>query len=246
MTTQLLDITPDDYHADKHGPTLSSTIARKLVLHTPAHAREAHPRLATNYKPVESAAMDEGTILHQMLLGDDRCDILDYDDLRTNAARQARDESRARGRVPVLRKKWDEMCVLGDALKQQVAAFPADPPLFVDGRAEQTIMWSEGDVRCRARLDWLRTDLATIDDLKKSRTAEPRRWQRSFWALGYDVQAAFYLRAVKAAFDAEPQFRWVAIEPDPPFALSVFTLSPQALAKANEKIDLAVELWSAC
>lgn len=190
--------------------------------------------------------MDEGTVLHQMLLGDDRCDILDYDDFRTNAAKEARDDSRANGRVPVLQKKWDEMLVLGDALKRQVAEFPCSPPLFVDGRAEQTIVWDEGGVACRARLDWLRTDLACIDDLKKSRSAQSRAWQRSFWALGYDMQAAFYLRGVKAAFGKQPVFRWVAIEPDPPYALAVFQLSSAALAAAQVKVDLALELWSEC
>jgi hypothetical protein len=194
--------------------------------------------------------MDEGTALHQMLLGDDRVDILDHDSFRSASARDARDESRAAGRVPLLRHKWDEITKLGDALKAQVAAFPADPPLFCDGVAEQTIVWDEqwqgNKIGCRARLDWLRSDYRCIDDLKKSRSAQPRRWQRAMWPLGYDIQAAFYVRACRAVFGVEPVFRWVAIEAEPPYALSVHTLSADAMSAAQAKVDLALDIWSRC
>lgn len=249
MTVELLDVPVDTYHADLVSdiPTLNSTVAKALLLETPAHAKQKHPKLMDgDYTPKHTDAMDEGTALHQMLLGDDRCDVLDFDAFRSDAAKAARDESRGAGRVPLLRKKWDEIALIGDSLKQQVAAFPIDPPLFVDGRPEQTIVWYENGVGLRARLDWLRTDLACIDDLKKSRSAQPRRWARAMWPLGYDIQAAFYIRACRAAFGVEPVFRWVAIEPDPPYAMSVHVLSPQALAAAHEKVDLAIDLWAEC
>jgi len=246
VSATLLDISADEYHADHNGPTLNATVAKSLLLETPAHAKQKHPRLADSYVVRHTDAMDEGTALHQMLLGDDRCDIHEYDSFRTGYAKQARDASRAAGRVPLLRSKWDDITILGDSLKAQVAAFPIDPPLFVDGMAEQTIVWDEGDVGCRARLDWLRTDYRCIDDLKKARTAQPRQFHRAMFALGYDIQAAFYIRACKAAFGVEPVFRWVAIEPEPPYALSVHVLSPAALRSANDKVDLALEIWSEC
>ncbi len=249
MTVELLDVPVAAYHADALGatPSLNASVAKSLVLETPAHARQKHPRLMDGeYQQRHSDAMDEGTALHQMLLGDDRCDILDFDAFRSNEAKEARDASRAAGRVPLLRHKWDEISLLGDALKQQVAAFPIDPPLFVDGRPEQTIAWEENGVRLRARLDWLRTDLTCIDDLKKSRSAQPWKWQRAMWPLGYDIQAAFYIRACRAAFGTDPIFRWVAIEPDPPYAMTVHVLSPAALKAAHDKVDLAIELWKEC
>lgn len=246
MTVELLDVSVDDYHADVDGPSLSASIAKKLILETPAHAKAAHPRLSDNYVMKHSDAMDEGTALHQMLLGDDRVDILDHDSFRSADAKAARDESRAAGRVPMLRAKWDEILVLGDSLKQQVAAFPIDPPLFVDGMAEQTIAWEENGVRLRSRLDWLRNDYKCIDDLKKARCAQPRAFHRSMFAFGYDIQAAFYVRACKAAFGVEPVFRWVAIEPTPPYAMSVHVLSPAAMRSAHDKVDLAIDLWREC
>jgi hypothetical protein len=251
---RLLNTSVGDYHADDLGigtPTLNATVAKSLVLETPAHAKQKHPRLMDGqYVSKHTDAMDEGTALHQMLLGDDRCDIFDYDAWTTKDARADRDASRAAGRVPFKRKQWDEIALLGDALKAQVAAFPIDPPLFVDGMAEQTILWYETwegrEIACRARLDWLRSDYRCIDDLKKSRSADPRKWQRAMWPLGYDIQAAFYVRACRAAFGVEPVFRWVAIEPEPPYAMSVHVLSADAMSAAQAKVDLALDIWSRC
>jgi hypothetical protein len=247
MTVELLDIDADSYHADPwNGPSLNATVAKSLVLETPAHAKQKHPKLADSYEPKHTDAMDEGTALHQMLLGDDRCDILNYPDWRSSEARVVRDTCRIAGRTPILRKKWDEIAVLGESLKEQVAAFPIDPPLFVDGMAEQTIMWEEDGIGFRARLDWLRNDTKTIDDLKTSRSAQPRKWQRAMWPLGYDIQAAFYVRAVKVAFGVEPIFRWVAIEKEPPYALSVHVMSHDAMRAAQDKVDLAIDIWRDC
>jgi hypothetical protein len=248
MSAILLDVPPDEYHGDpwEGGPSLNASVACSLLLETPAHAKQKHPKLADNYVSKHTDAMDEGTALHQMLLGDDRCDILDYADFRGGEAKTARDVSRANGRVPLLRKKWDEILLLGDSLKSQVAAFPVDPPLFLNGIAEQTIMWEEGDIGLRARLDWLTTDYRFIDDLKKSRSAQPRAFHRGMWNYGYDIKAAFYCRAVKQAFGVEPVFRWVAIEPDPPYAMSVHVLSPAAMKSAHQKVDLAIDIWKEC
>ncbi len=244
---QLLNLSPEEYHSDPcDTPSLNSSVAATMLLQTPAHAREHHPRVATNYQPQVSPAFDEGTAIHQMLLGDDRCDILVFDDYRSKAAQEQRDISRAAGRTPILSKKWDELALLGESLKAQVAAFNIDPPLFADGIAEQSIIWEERGISCRARLDWLRTDYRCIDDLKKARTAQPRRFHKALYGYGYDIKAAFYIRAVRATFGVDPLFRWVAIEPEPPYAMSVHVLSPQALATAHEKVDLAMDLWKEC
>ena len=247
MTAQLLDITADEYHADPcETPSLNASVAASLILETPAHAKQKHPRLADTTWRKQSQALDDGTAIHQMLLGDDRCEIVHYPDFRTNEAKAKRDEIRAVGKVPVLASRWLDLEAVADSLKQQLTELPVDPPLFVDGRPEQTIIYSDEHATYRARLDWLRTDLATIDDLKKARSAQPRRFQRALYSMGYDIKAAFYVRAVRAAFGVEPQFRWVAIEADPPYALSVHTPSAEAMQAAQVRVDRAIEIWKEC
>lgn len=237
-----------DYHADLNGhtPALSSTLARLLISKTPAHARAAHPRLDPEAPRKDTDAMDMGTAVHQLLLRDDRVDVLDYDSYRTNDAKAARDASRQAGRVPLLRHKWQEAQAIADAVREQIRALNLDPVPFTEGTAEHVIRWDQNGVACRAMLDWLRDDLTVIDDLKTTADASPRGFRRKVWTLRYDIQAAFYTRAVKAAYGASPSFRWVAVETEYPYLVSVHELDSLALDNADARVDEAIDLWRGC
>ena len=70
MKAQLLEMTADDYHADKIGdvPTLSASIAQRLVTRSPLHAWTHHPRLGGATRKNAKAPtkeMDRGTIVGQ-------------------------------------------------------------------------------------------------------------------------------------------------------------------------------------
>lgn len=227
-----------EYHASGG---FSSTLARALILRTPAHAKaiaDGHGR--------DSDAMDMGTAVHQLLLRDDRVDVLDFDSFRTNDAKAARDESRAAGRIPMLTHKWEEAVQIAGRVREQIAALNLDPVPFTEGTAEHVIRWEEHGVECRAMLDWFRDDLSLIDDLKTTSDASPRGFRRKVWSLRYDIQAAFYRRAVLAYYDTQPRFRWVAVETEYPYLVTVHEPDRQALANADERVVHAVETWQHC
>jgi hypothetical protein len=95
-------------------------------------------------------------------------------------------------------------------------------------------------------LDWLRDDFTVIDDLKTTSDASPQKFARHVFNMGYDIQAAFYRRAVIEAYEAEPVFRFIVVETKPPYPVTIHTLSDRALESANVKVDLAVQLWKDC
>jgi hypothetical protein len=231
------------YHASAG---FSSTLARALILRTPAHAKaiaDGHGR--------ETDAMDMGTAVHQLLLRDDRVDVLDFDTFRTNDAKAARDLSRSQGRIPLLRHKWDEANHIAGAVREQLHALELDPVPFTEGTAEHVIRWNEAGVDCRAMLDWLRDDLQTIDDLKTTSDASPRGFQRKVWSLRYDIQAAFYLRAVagwlgEMSHPIKPRFRWVAVETEYPYLVTVHEPDKAALENADARVDEALRAWAVC
>jgi hypothetical protein len=231
------------YHASAG---FSSTLARSLILRTPAHAKavmDGHAR--------DSDAMDMGTAVHQLLLRDDRVDVLPFDSFRTNDAKAARDESRAQGRIPLLAHKWDEAQEIACRVREQIVALNLDPVPFTEGTAEHVIRWQENGMECRAMLDWLRDDLQVIDDLKTTSDASPRGFQRKVWNLRYDIQAAFYLRAVAAwsgdTFNPiKTRFRWVAVETEYPYLVTVHEPDKLALENANVRVDEAIERWKWC
>jgi hypothetical protein len=120
--------------------------------------------------------------------------------------------------------------------------------MFSDGEAEQTLVWLEDDVWCRARLDWRRKDPHAIDDYKTtSGSANPDKWARTMFDAGHDLQAAWYLRGLRALtgerLDDPAAFRFAVQETFPPYAVSVIALNPDAMFLAEKKCEYALEQW---
>jgi hypothetical protein len=138
-----------------------------------------------------------------------------------------------------------------ESAKAQMTLSYPDLFLFLRGKPEQTICWEDDhDVLCRARIDWLHDTTMAVDDYKTtSASADPRKWERTMYGMGADVQVAFYLRGLRAltgmpAHDSD--WRYVVQESYPPYALSIITLAPSAMAFANDKVQKAIDSWAFC
>jgi hypothetical protein len=248
--TGILTVPADEYHAGDEGqPRLSASIVHILCTASPLHAYTAHPRLNPHYQRVEEDKFDVGKAAHSVILeGDDNIFVVHEDTWQKNVAKEAREYARSIGKVPLLAKKRDEVMRMVDAVREQLAEHEAEPPLFSDGKPEQSLLWEEGGVLCKARLDWLRDDYAAIDDLKTTgRSADPGTYSRALFGVGGDVQAAFYLRGLAAVTtETRAQFRWVVVETSPPYALSVITPAPDVLAVGDSKVAWALAKWREC
>lgn len=246
----ILTVTAGSYHDDQldERPSLSASIAHLLCTASPAHARAAHPRLNRTYRREEKKKFDVGIAAHAMLLeGRDIVTVVDAANWTTKAAREARDDARAQGRIPLLPHEFGDVELMVLAVREQLTQHHADPPLFTAGLPEQTLVWEEDGVVCRARVDWLRDDHRTCDDLKTTtRSANPESWSRTLFSIGCDVQAAFYLRGVRALTGATPEFRWCVAESAAPYALSVVSPAPDVLELAHRKVGYAIRLWRDC
>lgn len=238
------------YHADPCAtPSLSASIARVIVKDSPLHAWAKHPRLNPQTIVDESKSFDVGTAAHELLLegGMDRVEVFEFDDWRKKAAQEARDECRARGLTPLLRKDWDQVEQMVIAANVQLDANAADPRPFTDGLPEQTIIWEDNGVLCRALVDWLHDDFSAVDDYKTAVSANPEKWCRgSLFDNGYDVQAAFYLRGIEKLTGYRPEWRWVVQEKQPPYALTVVAPQPGVIELADAKVDYAIGKWREC
>ena len=230
------------YHDDNEG-RLSQSLARPLLYRSPAHAKAILDGRVT----FESDAMTLGTAVHQLLLRDDRVCVIEADSYRTKDAQAERERCRAAGLVPILRPKFDEAREIAQHVNGQVLELQVDPTPFTKGTAEHVIRWDDrGETPCRALLDWLRDDRLFVDDLKTTGDASPDKFRRHIFNMGYDIQAAFYTRAVTAAYGIEPTFRFVVVETKPPYPVSIFQLSPRAMASAQVKVDTAMQIWNEC
>lgn len=250
MTARILDLSADQYHADQIGdtPTLSASIANVLLNQSPAHAYAKHPKLNPNYERKQEEKFEVGLAAHRLLLeGENAIEVIVADNFRTQVARDHRDEARAHGRVPLLAVDADRVIELAAAIRVRVDALNLNPVPFTDGQSEVTVVWDEGDVACRARLDWLRDDKCAIDDLKTTtRSASPESFSRTLYTMGYHVQARFYQRAIAAITGKMPDFRFVVVETAAPFAVTVFSLAPAGEALADTQIEWALATWKRC
>ena len=132
---------------------------------------------------------------------------------------------------------------------KQLDAHEADPPLFADGKAEQTLVWEEagGDVAVPAS-DWLRDDRAAIDDFKTSGSANPESFSRSVFGYGYDLQADMYCRGLHltagAAYDLS--FGCRRVRKSRPMRCRSCRSGPHVMTLARKKVDCAIEMWRRC
>lgn len=251
ITAEILNVPAHVYHADDlcARPSLSKSVIHTLLTKSPAHAWANHPKNPDCVARVDDKKYDVGTAAHTVFLeGDDSSVRVVYaDSWRTKDAKEQRDEAYAAGLTPLLERDWQNVAALADAIRAGTDRIHATPSLFVDGKPEQTLVWEEDDVVCKARVDWLHDDHSAIDDLKTTgASAAPEAWPRTAFGIGADLQQAFYVRGARAVLGVEPAFRFVTVETEPPYALSAFTMAPDALAVAEAKIDYAIGVWREC
>ncbi len=254
-----------EYHADPaQAASLSASIGKVFMDKSPYHAWLEHPKLNPDYAPKESSTFDLGTAAHDLILegGTPRICVIDPQEYRSkptkadpegsipkgwtnNSIREARDLARSNGLTPIL--PWDDAVIRH--MKKAAMTFVADSEIagiFDDGKPEQTLIWQDSGIWCRARLDWLTTDRRVILDYKSSASAQPHWFSRQIANIGYDFQAAFYLRGLKACGHPNAQFLFLAQEVDAPHACSLHGIAPSMMAIAEEKVEQAIRGWKRC
>lgn len=254
LTPGVYDMTAEVYHADPcPAPSLSSSVAKLLLDRTPRHAWFAHPRLNPAHEEEHNAAFDLGTAAHDLLLcGEGRFAVIDAADWRTNAAKEERDEAYERGLTPLLVDQMERVKLMVSLARLQLDQHEQARDAFSDGQPERTLVWQEGGIWCRCKLDWMPNkpgparifpDYKTTGD-----SAHPDEWgTRQLFNLNYDVQAAFYRRGIRAVFGIENAHFWFVVqETSAPYALSVVSPTPAALAMADRKVTEAIRMWGWC
>lgn len=250
-------IDDSEYHRDPcPEPSLSSSIGKLLVTATPRHAWQQHPRLNTAHKPRNTADFDFGKVVHATLLGTGGAfKVLAFDSFRTDAARKARDACYAANITPMLAKDYEPVADIAEAVRIQLNYSEDASRAFLPGagKAEVTIAWREQPdpklptVWCRARPDWLSDDGIMFDLKTTADNAGPEDWGRSaMFVYGYDFQAEFYRRGLRAITGREHPFLFIAVEKSPPYGIAVHGLTGEAQDAAAQDVDEAIRKWQWC
>lgn len=225
-------------------PSLTASIAHMLVERSPAHAWH---RYHADRAYRRDAAI--GTVFHALFLGSGgEYEVIDADDFRTKAAREARDVALEEGKTPIKAADFRLAEHMVEAADEQLEHHELGNFTNRPGNAEQTLIWREHNgIWCRARPDWMPDDLEAapyIVNVKTSTCAHPDVWIRRAYEAGYDLSAAHYCRGVRELLGHEVAELFVVVETEPPHGLSVIMLDGEAMALAEKKRAGAVRLWA--
>jgi len=223
-------------------PYLTPSLARTLLAKSPAHARLACP-FFPEYAPRQpTAAMIEGTVVDEMIIGDpQRVVVVDAPDWRTKAAKDKRDDAIAAGKIAVLTETAARCAMLASRLRD---ALECNGVELTHCSLRHRLFWRSEDVDCSGEPDIVdhSYDPPVVIDIKTTTicpTAD--NWSRHVAGMGYDIQAATYCEAAAAG-----NFAWLVIETVPPYSVVMHIASAALLRVGRQQWDAAKKLWARC
>lgn len=242
------DLTDAEYHADPvAGGSLSSSGARLLL----PPSCPAKFKYRADHGEAHKKVFDFGHAAHHKVLGvGAEIVVVDADSWRTNAAKAARADAYAAGKIPLL----PAAAATVDAMAAKLAADPIVASLLSPefGRAEQTLVWRDhrtGILR-RALVDQLPYPSAgrmLLVDYKSACSAEHSAIEKSIHEYGYHLQGDWYVDGVHELGLADNvAFLLVVQEKDPPYVVTVVQIHPDTLAIGAVKNAYAIEKYRHC
>lgn len=244
------DMPSEVYHQDPcPTPSLSAGGVHTLATECPKMLWQEHPRLNTAVETVNKLDFDIGRAAHLIYLEPHLFTgavvEIHADDYRTGAARAARDEARAAGKIPLL----PQHLALVNEMREAFAEYPLAANAFVGGKAEQSAFWQDTKTGawCRMRPDYVVDGGRHIVDFKTAASANPDDFSRAAFDLGYYSRAAFYLDGWQAATGVMPTEYWFVVQcKKPPYLVSVIKLDFYSLDAGREDCRRQIDTFARC
>lgn len=231
------DVPFDEYQSwpALHQSALKSMAVPKRYAYELDHPMEVTP------------AMVLGSALHCRVLERDRFEReylphpkIDKRSKKWEAFCNARDPERTKKLVP------EEVNDMANALWE----IPALGVLLTDkaSRVEVSMFWhdEELDVDFKGRLDVLNDELQTVVDLKTTRSASAGGFAAEVFKHSYQMQAALYMRGLKALGVAVTDFLFFAVETKAPFLCAGYRLIDEVIALGEAQLAEYVRRYKEC
>lgn len=228
------------YHSD---PAVGSTGLRALLV-SPAHYQ------ALGYSE-QTPAQRFGTLVHTLTL--EPHTVPDRYVAAPNVDRRTRDgkaEWAAFQEAAGAREIVDaETLSSATACATAIAAHRVGRLIRAASRIEEPIFWEDAvtGIRCKARPDAIAEYGVTMAiDVKTTRDASPRGFQRAIATYGYHVQAAHYLEACAAAGIEARGFLFACVESAPPHHVAAYLLDAEPVEEGRALRTRALDVYASC
>lgn len=220
------------YHAH---PALGSSRLREL-LKSPAHFKANTRR--------ETEALALGSLVHTLVLEPetfpDRYVVVPKIDGRTKEGKAQRAALADDPRIAV----DGEIMAEASACATSIMAHRVYQHIR-DAQTEHTVFWTDEEtgIECKARFDVLGPLLV---DLKTTRDASPKGFQRAIATYGYHIQAAHYM-AGAIANGMEPRgFLFACVETSPPYLPAGYLMGNPTLEQGERERREALLTYAQC
>lgn len=248
----IYDIPLAEYLADPcPAPSFSASAGKTAIQLSPLHAWLKHPRLGGNAEP-PSAKADFGSVVHELVLGNGaQCLIIDPADhpnkdgsapqKENSAMKKAKAEAIKAGLIPISPDDFKRAQKAAEAIRHELA------PVFAEGAAEQTMIWKDEDIWCRARPDWMVGHI--IFDLKitgVNMSQLDNTLHRHLFQNWYDLSVAHYADGYRSLFGDEVEYRFLFVENHPPFSIRQLQITGMGVEMGERKLRAARALWKRC
>lgn len=220
------------YHAH---PALGSSRLREL-LKSPAHFRANLRR--------ESEALALGSLVHTLVLEphafSERYLVVPKIDGRTKEGKAAKAALADDPRIAVDGETMAEASacatsIMSHRVYQQIR----------DAQVEHTVFWTDAEtgIECKARFDVLGPLLV---DLKTTRDASPKGFQRAIATYGYHIQAAHYMAGARANGMDPRGFLFACVETSPPYLPAGYLMGNPTLEQGERERREALAIYAQC
>lgn len=214
------DMTNEEYHLD---PAISSSDVKTVYLKSLRHWKYQVRKGST--------AFDLGTAVHAMVLEPEK------ELVRKGPADRRGDK----WKHEKMAADFDGILLLPAAeydLAETIAASViANTPAWLDmPRTVEASVFADDPVtgiKIKCRPDIYIESEGLVVDLKTCTSASPRIFSRDVHAYGYNLQAAFYLRTLRAAGLDAGRFLFLAVEKEPPYAVCIHEIDADYLITSD-------------
>jgi exodeoxyribonuclease VIII len=227
----ILGLSNEDYHAR---PEISSSDVKAVASKSLAHWK------GKVYKP--STAFALGSAVHALVL-EPELDLVvrGPEDRRGNKWKEAQFAADIDGKILLTEGDYDLAQAIAAPLisHEVVKNFMSQPDFVAEGSFFATDPVTNVKIKCRP--DGFVPSSGVVFDIKTTRDASPDGFPREIVSYGYDLQAAFYLRCLRAAGYEADTFIFVCVEKEAPFAVCLHTLTDRYLLAAEVRVTETLE-----
>lgn len=225
------DLSNEAYHAR---PEISSSDVKMVAAKSLAHWKHKV------YKPNATFAL--GSAVHALVLEPEK-DLVTRgpEDRRGDKWKKAQLAADLDGKILLTESDYDLAQEIAKPLIDHpiVAEWIADPSFVAEASFFARDPATGVDIKCRP--DGFVQSSGIVFDIKTTRDASPEGFPREIRSYNYDMQAAFYLRCLRAAGHNATSFVFVCVEKEPPYAVGLHVLSDKYMDAADQRVTATLQ-----